>query len=471
MNRHPPGPGWYRGRAGTSSGAGRQGRSGERPIIGLNPLSSESPQAGPESSSQITAHRSGAVLLVGGARFGRDAYFFLGLERAGLVQVWRRKAFGKPELVQALPTGYRPEGILAIPRRGLLVVANEENEGFFRSSLSIYLRKRGTADYPTVQSVNRADGVPIPWGALSALAADSKRADKLYTVHDSFYVNSRIYTLDVGQRPARITRERVLKKDGSPVAYDLEGLARRPCEDGGFWAVSEGSGAAGDAGSTLNLLLKIAEDGTVLEEIPLPDETNAKQRRFGFEGVTVTGRCGNTERVYVAFQREWDGDPGTESGGSDCAADGDCAVRIARYRPKNGNWKFVYYPLDAPTSPAGGWVGLSEVTALDRETFVVIERDNQGGRDARIKQLCTFSIEGLQFRKEGKAPDFDFISKDACVDILPDLKAPAGQVLDKPEGFAVAADGRAFVITDNDGVDDTSGETRFFSPGHLDELF
>jgi hypothetical protein len=35
------------------------------------------------------------------------------------------------------------------------------------------------------------------------------------------------------------------------------------------------------------------------------------------------------------------------------------------------------------------------------------------------------------------------------------------------EGFAIDKDGHAFIITDNDGVDDHSGETQFISLGKL----
>jgi hypothetical protein len=46
---------------------------------------------------------------------------------------------------------------------------------------------------------------------------------------------------------------------------------------------------------------------------------------------------------------------------------------------------------------------------------------------------------------------------------MPDLKgATNGYVLDKIEGFAFDASGKAYAVTDNDGVDDSSGETLFF---------
>jgi len=42
-----------------------------------------------------------------------------------------------------------------------------------------------------------------------------------------------------------------------------------------------------------------------------------------------------------------------------------------------------------------------------------------------------------------------------------------GFVLDKVESFAIDAAGDAYVITDNDGVDDHSGETQFLGLGKL----
>jgi hypothetical protein len=44
---------------------------------------------------------------------------------------------------------------------------------------------------------------------------------------------------------------------------------------------------------------------------------------------------------------------------------------------------------------------------------------------------------------------------------MPLLASTGGYVVDKPEGLAIAEDGRAWLVTDNDGVDDSSGETLF----------
>ena len=51
-----------------------------------------------------------------------------------------------------------------------------------------------------------------------------------------------------------------------------------------------------------------------------------------------------------------------------------------------------------------------------------------------------------------------------CRRLLPTF---GGFVVDKIEGLAITADGEMFVSTDNDGVDDSSGETFFWSIGKI----
>lgn len=57
------------------------------------------------------------------------------------------------------------------------------------------------------------------------------------------------------------------------------------------------------------------------------------------------------------------------------------------------------------------------------------------------------------------------MTKELVRDLIPDLKAQNGYVLDKVEGFAIDAAGMGWVVTDNDGTDDSSGETLFWSTG------
>ena len=161
---------------------------------------------------------------------------------------------------------------------------------------------------------------------------------------------------------------------------------------------------------------------------------------------------GGDEFVYVTFQREWIGDP-------------DDHVRIGRYDTENNEWAFYYYPIDTPTSPNGGWVGLSEIVALGDDHFAVIERDNKGVPDASIKKIYQFSGDGVKPEPQGN--EFPVLTKTFVRNLIPDLTADNGLVLEKVEGLMVTADKEAFIVTDNDGVDDSSGETQLISLGSI----
>jgi len=52
-------------------------------------------------------------------------------------------------------------------------------------------------------------------------------------------------------------------------------------------------------------------------------------------------------------------------------------------------------------------------------------------------------------------------------DLIPDLLSLKGYVQDKVEGLAIDSTGEIYVSTDNDGIDDHSGETLFFSIGKV----
>ncbi len=71
--------------------------------------------------------------------------------------------------------------------------------------------------------------------------------------------------------------------------------------------------------------------------------------------------------------------------------------------------------------------------ALGNNRFAVIERDNQAGPDATIKKIYRIDLTG-------KA-DGNVLSKTLVRDLLPDLRATRGHVLEKIEGLARLADG------------------------------
>jgi len=196
--------------------------------------------------------------------YGGDKFLFVGSERSNVIAVYRVNDKAKPELVQVLPAGVGPEGLLAIPKRNLFVVASEVDDrgAKIRSSITIYQLVEGEPTYPTLQSADRKDGSPIPWSALSALAADPEDPDRAFTAYDSFYRESRSFQVDVSDFPAIITDEIVLRDGGDTVDLDVEGLSVR--SDGGFWIVSEGAGSVDDSTrpvTSLNELYKVTHDG------------------------------------------------------------------------------------------------------------------------------------------------------------------------------------------------------------------
>ncbi len=111
-----------------------------------------------------------------------------------------------PELVQFLPSGISPEGLVAIPSRNLLATANEvdlREDGGVGSHVMVYEQQDAPAAYPQITSQG-SDSL-IGWGALSGLAADPDNAGMLYAINDSFYgYQPRIFTIDATQTPARI---------------------------------------------------------------------------------------------------------------------------------------------------------------------------------------------------------------------------------------------------------------------------
>lgn len=383
------------------------------------------------------------------ATYGNDRLIFVGLERASLVLVYKDEGPGKaPRYLQALPTGIGPEGLLAIPQRDLFVSASETDvgeKGGARSAVMIYRRSEGAATYPTIRSENE-NGLPIGWGALSGLAADQSAPGKLFSITDSAYTPSRILEIDATQKPARITGAITVTKDGKPASYDLEGIVTRP--GGGFWLASEGNPEKKDA-PLADILLRVSAKGEVEEEIRLPEALAKHAVRFGFEGVAVTG-SGTDETVWIAVQREWKDDPKGKT-------------KILSYKPATKEWGVLHYPLSQPAQ--GQWMGLSELVSLGDDRFAVLERDNAFGAKA-FKTIQTFSVKGLKPAAIGAA-DIPTVSKTTLRDLTPDLMKAGGYGLDKVEGMTVDKAGNLFVVTDNDGVDDSSGETQFFAFGKI----
>ncbi|MGN6142935.1 MAG: esterase-like activity of phytase family protein [Mesorhizobium sp.] len=380
------------------------------------------------------------------AAFGDDKLLFVAAERASVVGVYTI-GDADPQFIQLLPSGIGPEGLVAIPQRNLLVTANETDlgeDGLARSHVMIYERSEAPAAYPMILSAIDDAGVTIGWGALSGLFADPAKSDTLYAVSDSFYRNTpAIFTVDAGKTPALITEKTIVTRDGNPAQkLDIEGIAGDG--NGGFWLANEGDPAK----LVPHALLHVDGKGAIKEEIGLPVELLAGQTRFGLEGVTAIGD-GDDRTLVMAIQREWKDDPKGQ-------------VKLLAYKPQSKQWAAVRYPLD---KPEGGWMGLSEITAHDGKLYI-IERDNLIGNLAHTKKL--YAVSFAAFTPAPLDGDLPVVEKTLVRDLLPDLKAATnGYVVDKVEGFTIDPEGNAFVVTDNDGVDDSSGETLFLRLGNI----
>ncbi len=391
-----------------------------------------------------SANKGGEPEAIEFGSFGGRDLLFVGSERANVLGVYETSRRNDPELVQLLPTGIGPEGVKAIEGRNLLAVANEETFDAAPSMVTLYSYERGAAVYPQLESVDDANGTPIPWVAMSGLSADPTDEEQLYAVSDSILAEAAIYTIDASQTPAQIV-DRVLVNDEAGIRHDLdlEGIAAAP--EGGFWVASEGRVDAGSARP--NAILKVDTAGTVEQEVLLPADVIAGATSSGLEGVAVTGGS-TSEFVYVVQQRPWD-------------ADADGATKIGRYEVATGEWTWVGYRLDAVESPAGGWVGLSEITLLPDGSFAIIERDNQPGTDARIKKVYGVDLDDSAFATWDPAVPLPVVDKALLADLLPAIDANSVWTPDKLEGLAVTADGTTWAATDNDGLDESTGQTVF----------
>jgi hypothetical protein len=94
----------------------------------------------------------------------------------------------------------------------------------------------------------------------------------------------------------------------------------------------------------------------------------------------------------------------------------------------------------------------------------LIERDNRTGDFAELKTLVKVDLRDA---RDGLIEG----SEKSVFDLLPALRDTNGWVTDKPEGVAITDKGQTYVVTDNDGVEDWSGETWFLRLGRIKRLF
>lgn len=380
------------------------------------------------------------------ATFGGQQYILLAEERSSLIAVYKDTG-ADPEYVQSLPSGISPEGLVAIPSRNLLATANEvdlREGGLIGSHVMLYEMADAPMAYPQIVSDLDVNGHPIGWVALSGAVADAEKPGMLYVVSDSVLVaDPTIYTVDATATPARIVSKMSITRAGDRAQkLDLEGITLDG--KGGYWVASEGRSDR----LTPHALFHVDAEGKIVEEVAFPEALLPSEIRYGSEGITAIGE-GDDMTLWIAIQREWKDDPAG-------------MVKLLSYNPKSKEWGAVHYPLEAAAD--GAWNGLSEIVAHGDYVYV-IERDNQLGAKAVLKALYRVPLADLKPAKIGET--LPVVSKELYRDLIPDLKSANGYVLDKVESFAIDAAGTGFVITDNDGVADSSGETMFWSIGEV----
>lgn len=379
---------------------------------------------------------------VGAGTYQGVDFVFVGSERSSLLFVYEQTAEGQYRLVQSLPTGLAPEGLVTIPSRDLLVSAAEDDERAdgFRSGLTLY--KAGVRrNYPSVRSNLDADGLPISWASLSGLTVSPTDNAVGYTVHDGFLNNNRIYRMDMRRGVRRINSAIDVTDAGAAISLDFEGIAARV--DGGFWVVTEGNGAG-------NLLHEIDTTGAVQRTIALSNDVATPNG--GLQGVAVIDE-GGTEVVYMAMN-------------STATDDTPDTARIVRVDTVTEGVTYALYPLETTVIANEGTVGLTGLAAVDDSTLAVLEADDQNNDDATVKLVTTIDISSVMFQPQPSidttSPAIPTLTKTIVRDLLAsgDLDNFGGPIAGRLEGLAIDSDGRAYIVNDNKGVDDSDGETR-----------
>ncbi len=111
-----------------------------------------------------------------------------------------------------------------------------------------------------------------------------------------------------------------------------------------------------------------------------------------------------------------------------------------------------------------GGTGLAEITAYGDYVYI-IERDEYVGDKAKIKHLYKVAQSELAIGKFGE--DLPLVKKEFVADLLPDLSKGNGYIVDNIDGLAIDSNGRFYFVSNNHGVDDSSGETYFFAKDGL----
>ena len=378
------------------------------------------------------------------ATFGDDQYIFVAEERSSLIAVYKDTG-AEPEYVQTLPSGISPEGLVAIPSRNLLATANEvdlREDGLGGSHVMLYELAEGEAAYPQIVSDARrrrpSDRLGRAFGrrrrcrkAGHALCRQRQRAlRRAGDLHDRRDRQAGPHRQEDRHHPQwRAGAEaRPRRHHAGWRRRLLAGLGRRHRQ--------------ADAACAATTSMPTARSRT---RSLIPAALLAGEIRSGSEGIA---RSATT--LWIAIQREWKDD---EKG----------LVKLRRLQHRHRGMGRRALPA---RSRAGRWLGRPLAKSPSHGDYAyIVERDNQIAGKAGLKAIYRVPVSELVPAALGG--ELPVVSKELVRDLVPDLKANNGYVVDKVESFAIDAAGTGYVITDNDGVDDSSGETFFWSIGKV----
>lgn len=386
----------------------------------------------------------------GAGSFGGRSYAFVTGERNATLFVVDVSDPKAPVMTQLLGAPARPEEVLTIEERGLVIVAGEGNGNDKGGGIWLYAASSDKNDGGHGDHVYTASSQSISFGALSALAYQVETGF-LLGVPDNAYLDARLWSfaVDHGRRHVQLVDELLLRDAGGAqlVNIDPEGISINP--EGGFLVATEGTAANGGGGATCtggansNRVLFFTTDGLLdpgygtdgVVDLPCGAEVNAfdwtRMGSNGFEGVAVVDSLplqSGGLKVYVAFQRPLAGE------GS--------LTRIGEYDVDTAEWNFYFYQLDADVGGVSGNTFLSELIHVGGDEFAVIERDQGVTYGALNKTIRTFRLSS-GWSNDSSNP----VEKETAIDLLADTFRFDQE---KIEGLALGG-GSLFVVNDNDG--------------------
>ena len=246
----------------------------------------------------------------------RPRYAFVGAERGNFVAVYDLAQSAGPEIPPGAAGHQRARGAARDPAaRALRRLQRGRRARGQRAvhHLDLRPRPRGKPEFPTLRP-RPPRGVPIGWGALSGLTADPRRADRLWSVSDSYYTpdqavrdRPRHRTAGTGARRGLITSALTVTENGSPLGVDGEGLAARRA--GGFWLAAEG----GDRRRRTSFCCSTPSAAVQRRDRAARPRSAAGLGSRGLEGIAVTGsgaeRAGLRRSAEPADHRSGRGRP------------------------------------------------------------------------------------------------------------------------------------------------------------------